>query len=1155
MQDPGIKYRFFLLFFLALFSMGSFAFGFTTTIQVDSVSCNGNSDGKIVATVSGGTAPYIFTWNTGQKDTTNFPADSLINLPAGNYWVVIDDANASDFHSIEVYEPDPVSIDLQLATDVTCFGAGDGEIDINASGGTPEYYYSIDGGSSYFNNGGHFTGLAPGNYVVSVMDSHRCSVAGDTLTINEPPAITIDTESETDVTCHGGSDGTITVSASGGTSPYVFSIDGGISFQDNGGSFSGLTAGDYQIAVRDANGCVKNGNPVTVNEPPAIGITFLKTDVTCYGGSDGSISITASDGTSPYAFSIDGGTSFQNNGGNYTGLTAGSYNLAVRDADGCVQNGPAVNINEPPQLVIQSQTKTDVTCYGADDGTITLTATGGTPPYTWSVDGGATFQDNGGNYTGLAPGNYDIAVKDSHGCEQNGNTLTINEPTQLVIQSQIKTDVTCHGADDGTITINASGASPPYIYSTDGGTTYMDNGGKFTGLTPGNYDIAVKDSHGCVQNGTTLTITEPAVLDVTTTAVTGVTCHGGSDGAISVTVSGGTPPYGFAWSGPGGFTSVNQDINGLKAGDYYLTVTDANGCTYDHGPVTVNEPDAIGITYVSTDVDCHGGSNGTISITASGGTSPYVFSIDGGASFRNNGGAFTGLVAGSYPLAVRDGNGCTRNGDTVTLIEPPAMQILSLTKKDISCHGLTDGSIDITVSGGTPPWQYSIDGGTTYSEDHLFTGLPAGDYDILIRDANGCLFYGKTLTIIDPPLLLIDSVAHTDVLCAGGNSGTIRIFASGGTETLEYSVNNGTSFYSNNGILDRLPAGSYIPVVQDTNGCTATGPQVVLSEPPALALTIDTIKPSCNSHSFDGTISLQAGGGSGGYFYSIDSGRTFVSGGIFTGLEGGHYYVATRDANGCILIDSVDLIGKINVMAYAGRDTGTCPGTTIQLHASGGDSYQWEPAASLNDPGIPDPVASPGETTNYVVTVTTGVCYDQDTVVVTVFPVHGIDAGRDTVILNGTSVTLTASGEGFVSYLWYPPDGLESNTGRSVVARPDKDIVYYVNGTTQEGCVETDSIKIMLIKEIFIPSGFTPNGDGKNDTWHFGHMEFYPDITVEVFNRWGERVFYSKGYDSSREWNGIYKGKALPSGTYYYVINLNDPKHTPPLTGPVTIMR
>ena len=877
------------------------------------------------------------------------------------------------------------------------------------------------------------------------------------------------------MTCHGGSDGTISVSVSGGTSPYSYTWSGPGGFTSTNKDINGLAAGDYNLTVTDTNGCTYNHGPVTVHEPDAINITAVPTDVDCHGGSNGTITITASGGTPPYVFSIDGGASFQNNGGNYTGLTAGSYSVAVRDANGCVQNGPVVNINEPTQLVIQSQTKTDVTCHGAADGTITITASGGTPPYVFSIDGGASFQDNGGNYTGLGPGNYDIAVKDNHGCEQNGNTLTINEPAQLVILSFTKTDATCHGATDGTITVTVTGGTPPYTYSIDGGVTYISNGGTFNGISAGTYSLAIKDANGCVAGG---------------------------------------------------------------------------------GPVTVSEPSVITFDAIShADITCHGGHDGSITISVSGGTAPYTYSINGGVTFVDNGGTFTGLTAGSYPLAVRDGNGCTRNGDTVTLIEPPPIQILSLTKKDISCHGLTDGSIDITVSGGTPPWQYSIDGGTTYSGDHLFTGLPAGDYDVSIRDANGCLFYGKTLTIVDPPLLLIDSVASTNILCAGGNSGTIRIFASGGTGTLEYSVNNGISFYTNNGVFDRLPANSYIPVVQDTNGCTVTGSQVVLSEPPPLTLTIDTIKPSCNSHTFDGTISLQAGGGSGGYFYSADSGRTFISGGTFTGLEGGHYYVATKDANGCILTDSVDLTGRVNVIAYAGRDTGTCPGTTIQLHASGGDSYQWEPAASLDDPGIPDPVASPGETTNYVVTVTTGVCYDKDAVTVTVFPVHGIDAGRDTTILKGTSVTLTASGEGFVSYLWYPPDGLDSNTGRSVVARPDKDIVYYVNGTTQEGCVETDSIKIILIKEILIPSGFTPNGDGKNDTWHFGHMEFYPDITVEVFNRWGERVFYSRGYDSSKEWDGTYKGKALPSGTYYYVINLNDPKHTPPLTGPVTIVR
>ncbi len=425
----------------------------------------------------------------------------------------------------------------------------------------------------------------------------------------------------------------------------------------------------------------------------------------------------------------------------------------------------------------------------------------------------------------------------------------------------------------------------------------------------------------------------------------------------------------------------------------------------------------------------------------------------------------------------------------------------------------------------------------------------------MVRDAHGCLLSGKTLHISEPPLLGIDSVHTSDVLCHGGNSGGIEIFASGGSGFLEYSVNNGISFYDNNGVFSQLIANAYDPVVRDVNGCTASGPQITVSEPSAIDVTADTVKPSCSRHTSDGEITIHATGGAGNFVYSIDNGLTFASQQIFTGLEGGKYTIKVKDGSGCIVTDTIELTGRTIVIADAGQDTGICPGKNVALSGAGGLTYQWEPAQFLGDPAVPDPVASPDSSTDFTMRVTSGNCYDTDTVRVIVFPVHGIDAGRDTVIMAGTTVSLAAIGEGFTDYFWYPPEGLVSNTGSSVEAKPDKDMVYFVAATTTEGCVEMDSVKITLAQGIFIPSGFTPNDDGTNDTWHFGHAEFYPEMIVEVFNRWGERLFYSRGYDSSKEWDGTYKRKPLPSGTYYYVIQLNDQKNTPPFTGPVTIMR
>ncbi len=1154
MAGQRLRYGRFFFWALLLFSLGWRSYGFTLDITVDSVSCNGAADGRIVVHVNGGTPPYIFTWNNGRRDTTNDPADSLINLTADTYWVVVDDAEKnSEFSSITVYEPDVLALDSQTAEDATCNGSDDGRITIVPSGGTTPYFYSIDGGATYVANGGVFTGLAPGNYDVAVRDYHGCSVTGNTLVIHEPPPVTVSVGSVTDITCHGGADGAVTLSAANGAEPYLYSLDGGTTFLDNGGTFTGLTAGTYPTAARDANGCTGAGPAVTVTEPPPVTVTVdTVIAVTCHGGSDGEIHLTGGSGVAPYTYSIDGGTTFADNGGLFTGLAAGSYVTAVRDAHGCEAQGGTVRVGEPPALTVGG-TVTDITCHGAADGRITLTGGGGTPPYLYSIDGGTTFLDNGGVFTGLAPGTYTPAVRDDHGCETTGAVLTVTEPPALII-TVTAADITCHGAADGRITVTGGGGTPPYLYSVDGGATFLDNGGTFAGLPPGSYDPAVRDARGCITAGATVVLHEPAALTLTA-AVTDVTCHGGADGTVTLTAGGGTPPYVYSLDGGTTFTDNGGAFTGLAAGSYRPAVRDAQGCILTSGTVTVTAPAALTLTAAATGVTCHGDADGTVTLTAGGGTPPYSYSLDGGVSFHDNGGHFTALAPGAYLPALRDAHGCMITGDTVQVTEP-ALLTFSFTPEDVTCHGAGDGRITIAAAGGTPPYVYSLDGGTTFPDNGgVFTGLAPGSYAPVVRDAHGCTAAGGAVVIGEPAALSVDSVVAQPALCAGEATGEVRIYVSGGTGPYAYSLDNGQSYADNGGLFTGLAAGSYIPAVRDAHGCTAVASAVTVDEPAPVVFSVDTVRPLCARHSFDGEIKITASGGTTPYLYSVDGGVSWQVQDLFTGLEGGTYLAMVQDDHGCKAGALISLTGRIEVVADAGQDTAVCPGGSVTLHGSGGDSYAWSPAAWLDDPSFATPVATPPATTDFVMTAYRQTCYATDTVRVTVYPVHGLDAGNDTSVVEGNAVLLQASGEGFVAWTWYPPEGLENTSGQTVTARPSKSMVYYVDGVTTEGCVETDSVHVELVKKIFIPSGFTPNGDGTNDTWHFGHTEYYPDIVVQVFDRWGQRVFYSRGYDSSKEWDGTYNGKALPSGTYYYVVRLNDVNGSKPLTGPVTIVR
>ncbi len=1133
-----------------------------TAISLDSeiktdVSCFGGSDGTITIIASQGTPPYEYSIDGGSSYLNN--GGIFTGMPAGNYDIAVRDSKAciSFGSTLIINEPALLVIVSEASGDISCFGSTDGTITIVAGGGTTPYEYSIDGGINFFANGGLFTGLGAGSYPVAIRDANACTVTGSTLGISEPTNLVIVSETPTSVSCNGGADGSILITLSGGISPYAYSIDGGINFFANGGSFTNLSAGSYPVVVQDANGCQTSGSTIVLTQPTPLNFDAqAKTDVSCFGGTDGTITLTVSGGTPPYQYSIDGGGTYLPNGGIFTGLAAGNYDISVLDNNGCQKAGSTLSVLEPPQLLIDSQTGTDLSCAGSNDGTITIVVSGGAPPYTYSIDGGTSFIGNGGLFVGLLPGNYDVAVRDNNNCDTYGSTISIQEPSAISITSELVTDISCNGANDGQITIIASGGTPPYTYSIDGGSSFFNNGGNFTNLAPGIYDVMVRDQNSCDKAGSTLVINEPLALSITSEAATDNLCFGGNSGSISVVAAGGVSPYSYSIDGGTTYLDNGGNFSGLIAGNYDVAVRDVNGCVVFGSTLSVSDPPLLVIdSENATGITCSGGNDGGISIAASGGTPPYSFSIDGGTNFINNGGIFSSLTAGNYDVAVRDVNNCIETGSTLTIFEPPAISIDAEVAVDISCNGLNDGSISISASGGTGPYEYSIDGGGTYvANGGIFLNLPGGNYDVSVRDNNGCIRNGSTLTIDEPTALVIDSEIAFPVLCFGGADGSINISTSGGTPPYVYSVDGGSVFVSNGGIFTGLPAGNYDVAVRDDRGCTVPGSTLIVTEPPLLTMLIDTVKASCNSFTNDGSITITPGGGTPSYSYSIDNGTTWQANPLFTSLFAGSYTVVLRDQNSCTLTRDILLESTYTVTANAGEDKNICPGGQTTLDGSGGSGFLWQPATGLSATNIPVPDAFPSSTTTYYLTVTQGVCSDVDSVTVVVFDVPELNAGKDTSIFKGTSVTLTAS-SGFNTYVWAPATGLSGTNGKSVVATPANDIIYTVVGTTTEGCTAMDSVAVTILNEIEIPSGFTPNNDGYNDTWVIDNAWLFPNITVEVVNRLGQRVFYSRGYGNGIEWDGTYNGKTAPYGTYYFVILLNDGRGMPPITGPVTIVR
>jgi hypothetical protein len=602
-------------------------------------------------------------------------------------------------------------------------------------------------------------------------------------------AFTITLDNTSDVTCFGGNNGSITVHANGGAVPYQYSIDGGTTWVPavptaGGHTFNGLTAGTYTIKARDFLSQIVTLVPnVVISQPAVLSATVSSTNVTCFGANDGTITISSpTGGHGNYQYSINGGGAWSNTG-SFTGLTPNTYNVQIRDADypTCViVLNASLQITEPPVLSA-TVSSTNVTCFGSNNGTITVSgATGGYGTYEYRLDAG-TWQ-SGGSFTGLAPATYSVQIRDAAHptCVIVLGSVTITQPAVLSATVS-STNVTCFGANNGTITISApTGGYGTYEYRLDAGA--WQSSGSFTGLAPATYSVQIRDAAqpACViVLNASLQITEPAILSATVNS-TNVTCNGANNGTITISApTGGYGTYEYrldagAWQSGGSFT-------GLAPATYSVQIRDAahTSCVIVLGSVTITEPGVLSATISSTNVLCNGAANGTITVNgATGGYGTYEYRLDAGAWQISN--VFTGLAPATYSVQIRDAAypGCAQTLGSVTITEPTVLNASVTAINHVLCAGSSSGSVTVTATGGTPGYTYNLDGGPFLANGGTFTGLAAGPHTVVAKDANGCL-KPVTFTITEP--------LHTDITL--GSVFDSNIFTAIGQEiTVVYNI-------------------------------------------------------------------------------------------------------------------------------------------------------------------------------------------------------------------------------------------------------------------------------------------------------------------------------------------------------------------------------
>lgn len=979
--------------------------GLSVVPSAVNVECNGGNDGEASVSVSGGSGSYDYTWNT--VPVQNGP--TATGLTAGTYEVAIEDGNGCEqIETIVVTQPDAITATVTF-DNVSCNSLADGTATASASGGTGNLSYSWN--TVPVQNGPTATGLTAGTYTVEITDENDCTIL-ETVTIIEPTDLAV-AVTQVNVDCNGANTGSATATPSGGTGPYDYAWS--TSPVQDDATATGLVAGTYTVEITDASGCTET-ETIIITEPDAIVLTVDGNDPDCFDSLDGTATASASGGTGTLSYEWD--TNPVQNGPTATGLDAGTYTVEVTDENGCTVTETIILI--APTALTLTTTQVNVLCFGESTGSATANPGGGTPPYTYSWTDAAS--QNTQTAVGLPEGDVDVEVMDANGCTIT-TTVTITQPAAALSATGTSTDASC-GDTNGTIDLTVTGGTAPYSF--DWGGAAPDTGNP-TNLGPGTYTAVVTDANDCTTS-VSVTVNTPSGL-AATIATTNVSCNGLTDGVLDVTVTGGTAPYTYAWSVAG---QNDEDLNLVGAGNYSITITDADGCSITASDI-VTEPDVLMATATASQASC-GGSDGSVSLVVSGGAGGYTFNWNNNTYVDQSP---QDLPPGTYDVIVTDLNGCTVEASAdVTVPDGP---VVSFTSINADCNDSATGSIDLDVVGGTEPYTFTWTGGPGPIEDP--SGLTAGTYDVEVVDVNDCSATAS-ITITEPDALQV-TLNITDVTCFGANDGTVTANVIGGTPPYSYAWCDGqTGPFAIN-----CPPGNCPLVVTDANGCDIIV-DVVVNEPPVLEAVVTVTNAACNGEA-SGAIDLEVSGGVGLYTYQWSGGA--INDEDQAALLAGSYDVIVTDGNGCtteVAAITVDEPAAIDISSMIMEATCNEPNGSIDLTVTGGTSpYTFDWGAGV-DP-VEDPQGLLSGVYNVLVTDANG-CTSTETVDVTTPTALSVSAVPTNTNCNGDnsgSIDVTVSGgEAPFTYQW--DNGLNDDEDQASLFAN----TYNVTVTDATGC-------------------------------------------------------------------------------------------------------
>lgn len=1069
--------------------------------NVQAATCNDGSNGQAQANASGGGGSYNYLWNNGVTTSLN------TSLPPGMAVVTVtDNLGATASSSVNITSPPFLALSATGST--VCSGSSNGFANANASGGVPSYNFLWSNGQS----GTSINGLSAGTYTVTVTDSNGCTKSSS-ATVTTSPAVNI-SGNVTNVSCNGLNNGSISLNVSGGSGfTYLWSNGSTVS------SISNLAPNTYTVTVTNQNSCSSTAS-FNITQPTVLDATVSNVNnVTCFGGNNGSATVTASGGSPSYNYQWSNGSSGSGASNTQSNLTAGAYTVTVTDILDC-QKIVNFSISQGQQTIISLGSQTNPPCFGQSNGVISINASGQSGGFGYLWSNGATTPQ----ISNLAAGTYTVSVTNSVNCTA---TASYNITTPTVLQASFNvTNVTCNGLNNGIVTVSPTGGFGiySYLWINEATTATISN------QTPGTKTVTVTDGNGCTASFSA-TVSEPAPLQTTVVNLVNASCTGATNGSITLATTNGIAPYTYVWSNG----SNANPLTNVTSGTYTVTVTDANVCskienftlgsnasfTLTQGPVTNNT--------------CFGGNAGVANVIQSPNLT-YLWST--GAS----GTTISNLTAGNYTVTGTDQNNCQSTPLVVNISQPPLIQSTLVASDTIVCPSDTTGFLTVALSGGTGSLSYVWSNGDTGLN---LDSLLSGTYSISITDQNNCLrSYEYKVILADT--IRIDSVNISDVSCFGENDGSISLLTSGGYKNRQFLWSN---MSTNDTIVNLVQDTFYLSIRDDAN-CVLQD-SFIVNQPDSLFAAVTVVDESAAGEG-NGSITVTPVGGTSPYSILWNNNETTF---MIDSLSPGLYSYELNDANACGFSSFV-VVGGGNCSLSVGFaiDSSSCFNTfdgSINLSITGGTpTYEVQLFSGNERLFYPLDSLAAGEYTVIVIDAEDCISAIQNVDVPSRYAAIVLDSLNITnpSTLNstdGSAEVFVSGGEGSLTYEWFLDNQLVGTSNSISNARAG---TYEVHILDDAGCdLEINEIILNATNSTYdvLEDNIQIYPSPATDFLVLDNSKLYEIQSFELYNTNGQRVYSSEiseiapsytfnVYDLNLSHTGMFVARLKANGFFVY---------------------